>query len=145
MNLCFTEYINGKPTFFKEKILCGFLKEEQTRHFKPKFHTIRRKRSDINSSAKEWSVGETIQFCTSLESGGELPFGLETRCILIQEISIVWKDKKIPDIVIDGLNLTIAEIQELAINDGFEALEDFLSYFASDFNGILIHWTTFKY
>lgn len=145
MNLCFTAYINGKPTFFKEKILRGFLKDEQTRHLKPKLHTIRRKRSDINSLAKEWSVGETIQFCTSLESGRELPFGLESKCILIQEISMIWKDKKIPDIVIDGRSLTTAEIQELAINDGFETLKDFLSYFATDFGGILIHWTMFKY
>lgn len=145
MNLCFTEYINGKPTFFKEKILCGFQKDGQIRHLKPKLHTIRRKRSDINSSAKEWSVGETIQFCTSLASGGALPFGFETNCILIQEMSMVWNDRKIPDIRIDGRILTSAEIHELAINDGFEALEDFLNYFDTDFSGILIHWTTFKY
>lgn len=145
MNLCFTEYINGKPTFFKEKILCGFLKDEQTKHFQPKLHTIRRKRSDINSLAKEWSVGENIQFCTSLISGGELPFGLETNCVLLQEISMVWNDNKIPDIRIDGRILTSAEVHELAINDGFETLDDFLNYFATDFSGILVHWTTFKY
>lgn len=34
---------------------------------------------------------------------------------------------------------------QLALNDGFDTIEDFFAYFNKDFTGKLIHWTDLKY
>lgn len=51
---------------------------------------------------------------------------------------------------INGRELEGYEVEELAINDGFEAVEDFEDYFIKqmendEFSGKIIHWTDFKY
>ena len=48
-------------------------------------------------------------------------------------------------IKIDGKKLNIQEQQQLAWNDGFDNLLEFLMYFKEDFTGKIIHWTDLKY
>lgn len=38
-----------------------------------------------------------------------------------------------------------AGIHTLALNDGFDSVEDFFEYFNEDFTGKIIHWTDLKY
>jgi len=37
------------------------------------------------------------------------------------------------------------ELDRLALNDGFESYDEFLTFFKEDFTGNLIQWTNFKY
>ena len=51
---------------------------------------------------------------------------------------------------IDGIIRTDALIEQLAINDGFESLEAFKTYFKQkmingSYEGFIIHWTRIKY
>ena len=46
---------------------------------------------------------------------------------------------------IDGRKLTEPEVQQLAWNDGFDNLVDFLMWFADGFKGKVIHWTELRY
>ncbi len=49
---------------------------------------------------------------------------------------------------IDQKSLTLKEISELAINDGFESTRRFFEWFenyGSEFSGKLIHWTDKRY
>ena len=51
---------------------------------------------------------------------------------------------------IGGRELNPFEIEVLAVNDGFDSVEEFENYFISvmkddEFSGKLIHWTDFKY
>lgn len=36
-------------------------------------------------------------------------------------------------------------IEKIAINDGFDSVDDFFSWFKDDFTGKIIHWTNLKY
>ena len=51
---------------------------------------------------------------------------------------------------INGRELEEDEIEQLAFNDGFEAVEDFEDYFIAEmendeYAGKILHWTDFKY
>jgi len=37
------------------------------------------------------------------------------------------------------------KMNNFALKDGFNSIEDFFNWFKEDFEGILIHWTNFKY
>ncbi len=52
---------------------------------------------------------------------------------------------KLFDVVINNRKLKLPEIKKLAINDGFDSVEDFFAYFDTDFQGQIIHWTDLKY
>ena len=41
--------------------------------------------------------------------------------------------------------LSIEQMQELAVNDGFASLEEFFEWFSDSFKGKLIHWTEKRY
>lgn len=69
--------------------------------------------------------------------------------VSVQEIEIVYDKmfgKKLhPDVLIDGVRLHPMKLDELALKDGFDTVEDFLAYFDIDFKGKIIHWTELKY
>lgn len=146
MNLSFTAEIDGKPSFFKEKILLS-LGTVGLPDLNPKLHTIRRTRAEATGDPKapEWQQGMVIDFCISTAAGQEIPFGPKIRCTGIQNICICAIGNSLPEIHIDGHELDVVQIRELAVNDGFENLEDFLNYFQGNFSGLLIHWTKKRY
>lgn len=45
----------------------------------------------------------------------------------------------------DGSSYGLEDMKALAINDGFNSIEDFFKYFNKDFTGKIIHWTPKKY
>jgi len=65
------------------------------------------------------------------------------------EILIVSKQKieitKEYSVIIDDKNLTPGEIEQLAINDGFNDIHDFFRYFDKQFIGEILHFTSLKY
>lgn len=110
--------------------------------FLPKAHTIRRGRS--------WKPGMKIHF--QIWNGKPyksdvIQFAPIIECKSIQHIHI-----ESGDIYIDGDQLKLTEhnfdqLQNVALFDGFETLEDFWKYFShhQPFSGQIIHWHDFKY
>ncbi|MDQ8012022.1 MAG: hypothetical protein REI96_06220 [Flavobacterium nitrogenifigens] len=173
MILGFSTQINGKPTFFVEKIHKSFrIKEVNMQagidpklHYPegynflakdkslPKVHTIR---TDLND---RWKKGNKIDFFVNVRKKDMFRFAPVLHVVSIQNIEILWYRENcnaFPDhrytynkrnvrIYVDGLALKIDQIEILSQNDGFSNLEDFFEYFNTDFKGKIIHWTDLKY
>ncbi len=142
MVLGFKTEVNGKPTYFPEKILScvGIV---YINEYVPKKHTMRH--------GKRWRAGMKLHLSIGVRTKNYLQFnknikGLEV-CKSVQDIKIDYSETYLgePKIYVDNRQLVHTEIVKLAINDGFESLEDFLKWFNTDFEGQIIHWTDLKY
>lgn len=113
-----------KPTNFDEKILKGV-----------KLHTIRW------DEKGRWKVGNKIHFSTGARTSKYKCFKVG-ECTGTQQIEI--RNRRI---YVDGRALTLDKIEWLAINDGFDCIEDFWAWFDtySPFTGKIIHWTALRY
>lgn len=187
MILPFSTQLNGKPTYFVEKIWEGLLrnifeKDEEYQHYlkshkkqfgsywdwfpenhprleNPKIHTIR---YDKNN---RWKPGTMIDFFINCRQKNMFRFAPRLPVVSTQKIEIIYTGGSFnyASIYIDdkcfvenyNQHQIIAEIKhhsakqeklkELAENDGFDTIEEFLNYFNEDFTGKLIHWTDKKY
>ncbi len=182
MILPFSTQINGKPTYFVEKIWKGlktqspesYIKlwatvspEETTKQFpvdidiynevKPKLHTIREDKKD------RWKPGVMIDFFINARQKNMFRFAPRIPVVSTQEIRIKYTESSsnTPLIYIEvfGKNdykcldtfnpktkqSSFKLIEKLAINDGFDSVEDFFAYFNKDFTGKIIHWTDLRY
>jgi hypothetical protein len=152
-----------EPTYFREKILAGAGRGPIVSM--PKIHTMR-----VDSSGR-WKAGMKIQmvyrgpkYSISDHFNKGIP-EIES-CISTQRVQITWifkneyvqtilPCKKIkgphgefeyyPSVWVEDNQLSNTEILMLAINDGFDGLDDFFRWFKNDFTGKIIHWTNFKY
>lgn len=116
--------VNGKVknTYFVEKIKKGI-----------KLHTIR------EDYTERWKQGNKIHFATGVRTGLYNQFHSGT-CTGIQSIEIADRT-----VFISGKR--IDDIEELAINDGFDSVDDFWAWFDvyTPFIGKIIHWSNFRY
>lgn len=160
MILPFSETLNGKPTYFVRKIWasardCGqFINTPITSYTKdylqrfgviapkskdftiiPKIHTIRRDRSD------RWVKDRPIQFYINNRTKDMFKFMPDLKCTSVQTIEILNGS----DVIVDGKKLGPLGVESLALNDGFDSVEDFFLYFSKDFTGKIIHWTNLTY
>ena len=112
------------PTNFEEKIKNGV-----------KLHTIRW------DEKNRWKTGNKIHFATGVRTSNYNCFK-EGLCNGTQKIEI--RDR---NVWIDDVILNYYEVENLAINDGFDSIKDFWSWFDqySPFTGKLIHWTKLTY
>ena len=186
MILPFSTQLNGKPTYFIEKIWEGLLRtvkddvqyishlnahEEQfgkhwdylpdkhKRMTNPKLHTIREDKND------RWQPRTKIDFFINCRQKDMFRFAPVLPVISVQEVFMTKRG--------NDLEITIAKVgsyigsddcylyhdakKELALNDGFDSLEEFNAYFLerinekyaqsgnSWFSGKIIHWTDLKY
>lgn len=174
MTLSFSTIINGKPNYFIEKIWNGLLYgnhgeyhysynvflEDYRKNFKndwdghpdnnlaPKLHTIR-----LDEKSR-WGAGCDIHFVINNRTPNRFQFAPVIKCVSVQEIKIThYAGSEIKgamigpftSVQIDGKILRYDVISQLAINDGFDSVEDFFAYFNKDFTGKIIHWTDLKY
>lgn len=121
----------------------------------PKLHTIREDKSN------RWKAGNDIHFVINNRTKNRLQFAPIIKCKGTQYISIIYIDDY-PIVYLgdtqescmpfywenpydseDGYG--VEQMKELAMNDGFNSIEDFFKYFDSDFIGKIIHWTDLKY
>lgn len=133
-------------SFFKEKIMICL--NGWTSNMPPKKHTIR---DDLKD---RWRSGMHIHFMYGIRasniSGLRDMFHIG-KCTGIEYIAIVYPPCcGFTVYVFDestkfGKKLNEEEISQLAINDGFDTVEDFKAYFNQDFRGKLIHWTDTRY
>ncbi|MCB1145046.1 MAG: hypothetical protein KDK54_22565 [Leptospiraceae bacterium] len=114
-----------------------------------KLHTIR------EDSKKRWKTGNKIHFATGVRTKNYNQFK-EGTCHSVQDIEIIrWSHGKFT-IHIDG-NTPSRNICDIAINDGFNSIREFLDWFIPesefdkhgvdriDWYGRLIHWTELRY
>lgn len=164
----------GKPTFFVQKIWMGFSGvingsmhdafykryiekfnnnwDVDSSATEPKIHTIRR--------GNRWKKGNKIHFAVNNRTSNYFQFAPVLECVSVQHITFDWTiegNTRQVEIYIDGDKLGWAAyvddeitffspvLKELAVNDGFDNLADFLEYFYGDFQGQIIHWTDKKY
>ena len=172
MNLAFSTILNNKPTYFVEKILksigtyyfkhqnCYVDLEEYFDKYtiqdnvlkcylEPKIHTIRRDEKD------RWKRDNKIHFVINPRTKDRVQFAPIMFVKSIQTIEIVYytdREVLINDlpskraiVIDDKKRLTDDQILKIAINDGFDNVEDFFNYFNDDFLGKIIHWTDFQY
>lgn len=50
-----------------------------------------------------------------------------------------------PKVWIDNSEVSESVIRELAVNDGFDSVEDFFCWFGKNWSGYILHWTDFRY
>ena len=179
MILPFSTQINGKPSFFVEKIHKAFrLKELNMKaaidpriHYTPdynffvkdkchhKIHTIREDKKN------RWKPGTMIDFFINCRQKDMFRFAPRVPVVSVQEVFMTKRGNE--------LEITISKVgsyiggddfylyhdakTQLALNDGFDNLQDFNFYFLqridenykqtgnSWLKGKIIHWTNFKY
>lgn len=171
MILPFSQELNGKPTLFPQKIWKGlnlgignYQINYQTRKkwmdkcnsridlfekiwiydLKPKIHTIRK------DEKNRWKAGNKIHLAINNRTPNYFQFAPTLECKGIQDFEIIYVKasnnyNQFPIVAIDGWQLPTPHIIELAENDGFDNVHDFLDYFNEDFKGKIIHWTDYKY
>ena len=155
MILPFSTQLNGKPTYFVEKIHSGLLQNgiidiagfaDDEREFnlnklatsEPKLHTIRK------DEKNRWKVGNIIDFFINARQKNMFRFAPRIPVIAVQHIDITnYNGTK--SVHIDGRKLGEFQLHKLAVNDGFASVKDFFEYFNECFSGKLIHWTNLKY
>lgn len=122
-----------------------------------KIHTIRR---DLS---KRWEKGRDIHFVMFQRTKDQFQFAPVLKCTETESIEIKhFEDNSGSSarVFVDGKNIgcivwnkgfkkepiiTGTGMKDLAINDGFESVEDFFKYFNEDFKGTLVHWTSKRY
>lgn len=167
MILPFSTQLNGKPTYFVEKIHSALLQNNLLQGYdlgfghgfdldklcscEPKLHTIR---EDIKD---RWQPGTKIDFFINCRQKDMFRFAPVLPVVSTQKIQIkrhldyvsIFIDKVLFEIELDEFTKKIKStdpvIKQLAQNDGFDTIEDFLTYFNKDFKGKIIHWTNLKY
>jgi hypothetical protein len=176
MILPFSTQMNGKPTYFVEKIWKGLsgdlilnkvgypsevypkeylecLQKELVNYENklPKLHTFREDKKD------RWKPGTKIDFFINCRQKNMFRFAPVLPVVSTQKVEIKWipltrpLGERRPWVRIDGKNIfTIdhfitEEMTQLALNDGFDNVEDFFAYFNEDFTGKIIHWTDLRY
>ena len=169
MILPFSTQINGKPTYFVEKILKSFDGKDCTEddklmlkeaiylellspfkydEVKPKLHTIREDKND------RWKPGVMIDFFINARQPNMFRFAPRIPVVSTQRILMSYAYGNIIEISINGREINDFKVKELiAINDGFDSWDDFVDYFipiiekSEDgfFTGKIIHWTDLKY
>lgn len=124
-----------------------------------KIHTIR--------TGNRWKAGMIIHPVINNRTKNRFQFAPKMMCSSVQNIEITDVSHlhgsnyefgylmnifvyginyfKLFDVVIDNRKLKLPDIKKLAINDGFDSVEDFFAYFNTDFKGQIIHWTDLKY
>lgn len=168
MILPFSTQLNGKPTYFVERIHKSFSLQEinmiagldPSIHYpkdynfvakdklQAKIHTIREDKNE------RWKPGTKIDFFINCRQKNMFRFSPVLLVVSVQKIEIkyigfnngfrpcIWIDKKL---IYDLAGINKKLMLELAQNDGFDTIEDFFAYFEKDFKGKIIHWTNLKY
>lgn len=159
-----TKFPNGKPTRFIEKIwdglinnnlvtVCEFTKflnnyvdrfndvwdSTDGSFYNPKLHTIRK------DEHNRWKPGMKIHFVINNRSKNFFQFAPVVECKSVQKIEIFKRDG-LRFIRIDGRFINSNQVaEEIAINDGFDSVDDLFNWFNKDFTGKIIHWTDLRY
>lgn len=155
MILPFSTKLNGKETFFVEKILKYFLLENETKNIKAydwvadaiyeagvhlkyeyaddildKVDQCKPKLHTIREDKKDrWHAGIMIDFFINVRQKNMFRFAPKVAVVSTQEIFMTYAYNNRIDISIDDRELYGYEKEDFAINDGFDTWNDFFDYF----------------
>jgi len=111
---------------------------------KPKLHTIR--------AGHRWKPGMKIHPVINNRTANRFQFAPVIECVSVQDIEIKHSGyaPNYPLVMVhNGKHLMnpmgCEEMCHIAVNDGFETIDQFFEYFNEDFEGQIIHWTTLRY
>lgn len=110
-----------------------------------KLHTIR--------AGNRWKAGMLIHPVINNRTKNRFQFAPTMMCSSVQEITIrheigfphLWIGNSLLYYKTGGKIYGADQMKALAINDGFNSVEDFFAYFNTDFKGQIIHRTDLKY
>lgn len=166
MTIPFSTHINGKPTFFVEKIIKS-IEENETTNFdvkwmmklvnsglfdfdkydnvQPKIHTIR---DDVHN---RFRPGVIIDGFINSRTKKMLRIMPRVPIISTQKVFMTYNFNDVIEISVN--DKYICNTLEFAQNDGFETWEDFFNFFYPKimanpdkfYKGKIIHWTDLKY
>jgi hypothetical protein len=163
MILGFSTQLNGKVTYFPEKIHSGLLQNDLLQGFdlgyehsfdidvlaecEPKLHTIREDKTNC------WKAGMKIDFFINCRQKNMFRFAPVLPVVSVQKILITYTKTNKAMVFIDDKCFFMQDFSvegnhkmlHLAQNDGFDTIADFFEYFNEDFEGKIIHWTELKY
>lgn len=171
MILPFSTQLDGKPTYFIEKIWTGLLgkkfnllayhrfKDEAAydgvidqwdykKSLSPKIHTIREDKKE------RWKPGTKIDFFINCRQKNMFRFAPVLPVVRVQRVFMTYLFNDIIEISINGRQLhQPSQLLEFAINDGFASWTDFFNYFYpkiiasenEEYHAKIIHWTDLKY
>lgn len=169
MTLAFSTKIKGEATYFVEKVLnglyekkiinwdnyCDYIREyaeQNTTPFNDKDITFQSKIHTMRVDEKQrWATGMNIHFVINNRTKNRYQFAPVVKCVSKQRVVIhYWYNSETenfddPAVYIDGKEILGSQLLILALNDGFDSVEDFFKYFNNDWKGWLIHWTNKKY
>jgi hypothetical protein len=173
MILPFSTQMNGKPTYFVEKIWASLydLYKEDEKYFMPELyyacidrgfknmHPHKPKRHTFREDEKDrWHAGRMIDYFINCRQKDMFRFAPVLPVVSTQKVEIKWFelfDKKMARVFIDNKSfacvkfsdemIITGDMLQLAQNDGFDTIEDFFAYFNEDFKGKIIHWTDLRY
>lgn len=151
MILPFSTQLNGKPTYFVEKILQGLYEKQlvdstlskrlwnpqpferkgicyniqldKTIICKPKFHSFRK------DEKRRWKDGKMINFYINNRQPNMYNFAPDLPVVSTQRIFMTYAFNDVIQISVDGRELFgYHEREQLAFNDGFDTWQDFFEY-----------------
>mgnify|MGYP001053219197 CR=1 FL=1 len=116
----------------------------------PKIHTIREDKADL------WKPGRKIHPVVFNRTKDRFQFAPVLECKSVQKIEIRYIPEmpwlgciKINGIFKSVFNSNFSDdkdfLNQLALNDGFNSIEDFFRFFNKNFTGKIIHFTNFEY
>lgn len=172
MILPFSTQLNGKPTYFVEKIHKSFRIHEVNMkaaidpsiHYTADYNFVAKdklpaKLHTIREDKKErWKPGTKIDFFINCRQKNMFRFAPVLPVLSVQKVHIMWfntfgtnvarvfiDDESFACVKFEKEMIVTGKILEFAKNDGFDSIEDFFAYFNEDFTGKIIHWTDLKY
>jgi hypothetical protein len=165
MILSFKTKINGKHTYFVEKIwksLQSVDLSEYFAHIDGKYLAPTNKRGDFNAKLHtirtdekdRWETGVLIDFFINARQKNMFRFAPRIPVVSRQRIYMSYAFNDVIEITIGKKYIAdFKEKEQLAINDGFDSYEDFFNYFYpiikssknEFYKGKIIHWTDLRY
>ena len=172
MILPFSTQLNGKPTYFVEKIWSSLMPKYAEPKYNPmryilpqvyfecidkgflnmnphnaKYHTIREDKKE------RWKPGRKIDFFINCRQKSMFRFAPVLPVVSVQKVTMSYLWGKVIMITIAGREMYPSEKEQFAMNDGFDNWESFFEYFYdvikntedNFFTGKIIHWTDLKY
>lgn len=139
---------------YKERFGTYFYKSDSMEQFQPKKTTIREDKSD------RWKPGVIIDFFINSRTKDMFRFAPRIPIVSTQKIDIFWNtpfkcdfnssstiqtDNGYVVVYVDDRPIGRTILNKIAINDGFDSLDDFLGFFNKAFRGKILHWTDLKY
>lgn len=100
----------------------------------PKHHTLRE-----NTKWLQWR-GDIHFVMNNRTKHRDHFLTLPANPTLHRVVRITWTESPSPQVWIGSVQLGPAQLTELALNDGFDSVEDFFAYFNQNVELILISW-----